>query len=178
MTLAFKDHLVLMAHYNEVMNAKLLIVLAPLSAADLVAPRGAFFGSLLGTLNHILVADLLWLRRMRPQPYGAGLFPLDVLPDITALTDMPYPDMAAYAPVRTELDALIRVFIDRLSDEDIAAPLSYRNVAGQAHTKTLGLVLSHVFNHQTHHRGQVTTLLSQMGLDFGVTDLAPLVPSL
>ncbi|MEI9904766.1 MAG: DinB family protein, partial [Asticcacaulis sp.] len=86
---------------------------------------------------------------------------------------MPYPDMAAYAPVRSELDALIRVFIDRLSDEDIAAPLSYRNVAGEAHTKTLGLVLSHVFNHQTHHRGQVTTLLSQLGLDIGVTDLAP-----
>ena len=79
---------------------------------------------------------------------------------------------------RETLDALYIRFIDQLSDADIAAPLSYRNSSGQPFTKTTGLLLSHVFNHQTHHRGQITTLLSQMGLDIGVTDLAPLVPNI
>ncbi|MEI9904851.1 MAG: DinB family protein, partial [Asticcacaulis sp.] len=72
MTLAFKDYLALMAHYNEVMNAKLVTLLTPMATTDLVAPRGAFFGSLLGTLNHILVADLLWLRRIRPPALRRG----------------------------------------------------------------------------------------------------------
>ena len=166
-----------MAHYNEVMNASLIAVLTPVPADELLEPRGAFFGSVLGTLNHILVADVLWLRRMRPHPFGSVLARLDVLPPFSALNETLYPDLAAYAPVRTEIDALIRVFVDRLSEEDIAGPLSYHNVAGEFHAKTLGLVLSHFFNHQTHHRGQVTTLLSQMGLDVGVTDLAPLVPA-
>lgn len=178
MALAFKDHLSLMARYNEVMNAKLVALLAPIPTAQLQESRGAFFGSILGTLNHLMVADLVWLNRMRPQPYGAALAQLESLPRPTALTDTLHYDMASFAPSRAELDALIRRFIDGLSDSDIAGPLVYSNMRGEPFTKTLGLVLSHVFNHQTHHRGQITTLLSQMGLDIGVTDLAPLVPDL
>ncbi len=176
--LAFKDHLTLMARYNEVMNAKLVALVTPVPAEELLAPRGAFFGSVLGTMNHILVADLLWLRRMRHLPAADVLSRIDVLPDISHLTDLLYPDMAAYAAVRAELDNLIRVFVDRLTDDDLSAALSYVNTAGDPFVKTLGLVLDHVFNHQTHHRGQVTTLLSQMGLDIGVTDLNAIIPSL
>jgi uncharacterized damage-inducible protein DinB len=176
--LAFKDHLRLMATYNSVMNARLIAVVTPLSDEALLESRGAFFGSVLGTLNHLVVADLMWLNRFRPQPYGQVLMALDALPKPAALADLLYPSLAALTPVREELDGLILRFIDQLSDADIASPLSYKNASGVPFTKTLGLVLSHVFNHQTHHRGQVTTLLSQMGLDIGVTDLAPLVPDL
>lgn len=176
--LAYKDHLRLMATYNSVMNQRLIAVISPLPDAELLAPRGAFFGSILGTLNHLVVADLMWLNRFRPQPYGEVLAPLDALPKPKVLADLLYPTLAELKPVREELDALYIRFIDQLSDADIAAPLSYRNSSGQPFTKTAGLLLSHVFNHQTHHRGQITTLLSQMGLDIGVTDLAPLVPNI
>lgn len=176
--LAYKEHLSLMARYNAVMNEKLIATVTPVPEADLLASRGAFFGSVLGTMNHLVVADILWLNRMRPCPFGEILAPLDALPKPTQLTDMPYPTLAAYVPVRSQLDALLVDFIASLDDDTIAGPLAYRNTQGQPFTRTLGLVLSHVFNHQTHHRGQITTLLSQMGLDIGITDLAPLVPEI
>lgn len=176
--LPFKAHLRLMAAYNQTMNNRLIATIAPLPDEILLENRGAFFGSILGTLNHLIVADLMWLNRFRPQPYGQVLSPLDALPRPARLADMLYPTLAELTPVRAELDALYIRFIDQLSDADLASPLSYRSATGGAFTKTAGLLLSHVFNHQTHHRGQITTLLSQMGLDVGVTDLAPLVPNI
>lgn len=178
MSFGYKDHLALMAHYNGVMNERLIAVVTPLDDDALREDRGAFFGSVLGTMNHLMVADLMWLNRLRPCPFGQILSPLDDLPKPTGLRDMPYPTLAAYVPVRRQLDALMVEFIAHLREDELAAPLTYRNSAGEPFTKTLGLVLSHVFNHQTHHRGQITTLLSQMGLDIGVTDLAPLAPNL
>ncbi len=176
--LTFKDHLRLMATYNSVMNARLIALVTRLSDEALLESRGAFFGSVLGTLNHLVVADLMWLNRFRPQPYGQVLMPLDALPKPAILADLLYPTLAELAPVRIELDALYIRFIDQLSGADIASPLHYKSATGGTFTKTVGLLLSHVFNHQTHHRGQITTLLSQMGLDIGVTDLAPLVPNI
>lgn len=67
-------------------------------------------------------------------------------------------------------------FTIEADDALYARPLSYTNSAGESHTKPAGLVLRHVFNHQTHHRGQVTTLFSQLGIDVGVTDLSALIP--
>jgi uncharacterized damage-inducible protein DinB len=176
--LAYKDHLRLMAAYNSVMNAKLIALITPLSDEALLENHGAFFGSVLGTLNHLIVADLMWLNRFRPQPYGQMLIPLDALPKPKVLADLLYPTLAELTPVRTELDALYIRFIDQLSDADIASPLHYQRATGGTFAKTAGLLLSHVFNHQTHHRGQITTLLNQMGMDIGVTDLAPLVPNI
>ena len=174
--LAYKDHLSLMARYNAVMNDKLIATVASVSDTDLLTSRGAFFGSVLGTMNHLVVADLMWLNRFRPYPFGQVLAPLDTLPKPTQLTEIPYPTLAAYTPVRRQLDALFADFIAGLTDEDVAAPLAYRNTQGLPFTRTLGLVLSHVFNHQTHHRGQITTILCQMGLDIGTTDFIALVP--
>ena len=178
MTLAFKDHLTLMARYNAVMNERLIAVVTPLDDEALLEPRGAFFGSILGTMNHLMVADLMWLNRMRPYPFGQVLTSLDDLPKPAGLRDMPYPSLDAYCPVRRQVDALMIEFIASLRQDDLAAPFAYHSSAGDPYTKTLGPVLSHIFNHQTHHRGQITTLLSQMGLDIGVTDLAPLVENL
>jgi uncharacterized damage-inducible protein DinB len=176
--LSIKAHLGLMAHYNTVMNDRLIETVRPVGDAALLAPRGAFFGSILGTMNHLVVGDLLWLNRMRPYPFGRDLMTLDSLPKPVSLNDMPCPDLATYEPIRRQLDALLAGFIEDLGDDDLAAPFTYRNTKNEPFTKTLGLVLSHVFNHQTHHRGQITTLLSQAGLDIGSTDLAPMVPEL
>jgi len=174
----YKEHLRLMATYNSVMNARLIALITPLSDEALLENHGAFFGSVLGTLNHLIVADLMWLNRFRPQPYGQILMPLDALPKPKVLADLLYPTLAELKPVRATLDDLYIRFIDQLTDADIATPLHYQSATGGAFTKTTGLLLSHVFNHQTHHRGQITTLLNQMGLDIGVTDLAPLVPNI
>lgn len=176
--LPYKDHLCLMAAYNRVMNQRLIDVISPLSDAELLADRGAFFGSILGTLNHLIVADLMWLNRFRPQPYGQMLAPLDDLPKPKVLADLLYPTLSELMPVREALDDLYIRFIDQIGPADLATPLHYQSASGGTFSKTVGPLLSHIFNHQTHHRGQITTLLSQIGLDIGVTDLAPLIPDL
>lgn len=67
-------------------------------------------------------------------------------------------------------------FVGEAGEELYAQPLRYRNTAGEAHAKQFAPALRHFFNHQTHHRGQVTTLFSQLGVDVGVTDLSALIP--
>ncbi len=173
--LSFKSHLTLMARYNTLMNGRLIATIQPLSDDDLNAPRGAFFGSILGTMNHLLVGDLMWLHRTRPYPIGSGLAAIDDLPKPVRVDETLSPTRASYEPLRRQVDSLLTHFVEGLGEDDLAAAFSYRNRLGEFQSKPLGLVLSHVFNHQTHHRGQITTLLSQMGLDIGVTDLAPLV---
>ncbi len=175
--LTFRDHLHLMARYNQWMNAKVIALLKDVPTDTLWQDRGAFFGSVMGTLNHLIVADLIWLNRMTEVRGTDCLTALRDLPRPPfALSDQPCPDMAAYAPLRSRIDDLMLRFIEDVDPDALSKPFSYANVRGQAQTKILGLTLSHVFNHQTHHRGQMTTLLSQMGLDIGVTDLHSLVP--
>ncbi|MGA9658912.1 MAG: DinB family protein [Asticcacaulis sp.] len=176
MNLTYKDHLSLMTDYNGWMNAKLMALLTPLPADTLLEDKGAFFGSVLGTLNHILVADLIWLGRL---PLNATqTATLNSMPGPAALDQLVFDTMADYNVARTRLDHLFKMYINGLSEADLAAPLTYKRVNGDAHTKTLGLVLSHVFNHQTHHRGQLTTLLNQMGLQLDTTDLLGRIPDI
>ncbi|SFG16974.1 Uncharacterized damage-inducible protein DinB (forms a four-helix bundle) [Duganella sp. CF458] len=170
-------HLPLLAHYNEWMNNKLYAAAASLPAEELAADRGAFFGSLLATLNHIAVADTIWLKRIASHPrFAAALAPIAALPAPAAL-DQPLCDsLAALRERRAWLDRLILQWTAGLDDADLDAVISYRRLNGETNRRQLGLLLQHFFNHQTHHRGQATTLLSQAGVDVGVTDLLMLVP--
>lgn len=174
----YKDSLTLMAHYNHWMNNKFLATIATVPEADLWADRGAFFKSVMGTLNHICVGDLLWLGRLRHLPEATLLSALDDLPRPESLTHTVYASVADYSAARPTIDHLLTAVIAALGDDTLNAPFDYRDSRGIAHRKTLGLVLTHVFNHQTHHRGQATTLLSQMGHDVGVTDLHVMAPEL
>lgn len=174
--LTFRDHLHLMARYNQWMNAKIIALLPSISSEELWADRGAFFGSIMGTLNHLIVADLIWLNRMTDIPGAACLTALREQPQPPfQLTDHPCPDLQSYTALRPALDALLLQLVTELDEDALSAPFAFNNTRGQPQSKILGLTLSHVFNHQTHHRGQLTTLLSQMGLDIGVTDLHTLV---
>lgn len=170
-------YVVLMASYNAWMNDKIYAVASRLSREELVRDRGAFFGSILGTLNHLAVADTIWLRRFAAHPpgYAALARALD-LPAPSAL-DMPlFEGLAELAAFRKMLDGMIGEWAGGLSENDLSRPLSYTSMKGVAAQKRLASVILHFFNHQTHHRGQVTTLLSQAGQDVGVTDLIALVP--
>lgn len=174
----YKDSLILMARYNHWMNGKVIDTVAGLSEADLWVDRGAFFKSVMGTLNHICVGDLLWLNRVRTLPEAALLSALDDMPRPEGLTQTLYPSVAEYSEARQKIDHLFIAFITALNPATLDAPFDYHDSRGLPHRKTLGLVLTHVFNHQTHHRGQVTTLLTQMGHDVGVTDLHVMAPEL
>jgi len=166
------EYLQRMARYNRWMNRKLFEKTALLPAEAIRKNRHAFFASLLGTLNHIMVAELIWLRRFATnQAFADVLAPLSEFPEPKALREILFKNFNDFSEARERLDGLILAFSQTLSDELLATPISYRNMAGEKHEHELGPLLQHFFNHQTHHRGQATTLLFQAGIDPGPTDL-------
>ena len=154
------EHFQTFARYNQWANDRLYAAAAALLDADYRADRGAFFRSLHGTLNHLLVADRMWLRRMT----GAGNAP-DRL-DATL-----FEDFSALRAARAAEDERLIGYVDGLDEARLQTDLAYRNTSGKEFTQPLAQVLAHVFNHQTHHRGQAHTILTGLGRDAPELDL-------
>lgn len=167
----------LMAEYNRWMNDRIFDAAATLDAETLAADKGAFFGSINGTLNHIAVADTIWLHRFaKHEAAYASLGALSRFPQPTSLSQSLAPDFEGLRSYRRELDALIVLWVAELRPEHLSASIVYANLAGVTSSRNFGALLQHFFNHQTHHRGQASTLLFQSGVDVGVTDLLALIP--
>lgn len=167
----------LMAEYNTWMNERMYDAAAMLDAETLMADKGAFFGSILGTLNHIAVADTIWLHRFaRHEASFASLNGLSGFPQPTSLSQSLASDLEQLRGYRRALDALIGCWVGELTAEHLSADITYASMAGMKSSRNFGALLQHFFNHQTHHRGQVSTLLSQSGVDVGVTDLLAVIP--
>ena len=128
---------------------------------------GAYFKSIHGTLNHLLVADWLWLSRMTGEPNA-----------VISLDQELYTDFDELARARVTADDRIDRFVASLTPVRLAEFIAYRRLSGNRAeiVQPLSLALMQLFNHQTHHRGQVSTLLMQCGIDPGVTDL-PAMPA-
>lgn len=151
----------LLARYNRWMNERMFAALAALDDAERKRDRGAFFGSIHRTLNHILWADGAWLARFEGAPYDLPAFGAD-------LTD----DFAELARRREALDTRILDWAGQLEDAWLEGTLVYRAASdGQERRLPAWIGAMHLFNHATHHRGQVTALMAQAGVDMGVTDL-------
>jgi len=172
-----KNHFELLATYNQWMNSKVYEAAGHLSATDLGKDRGAFFGSILGTLNHIFVADTIWLKRFATHPSCLNsLREVADLQNPTSLDQMLFDDLGLLSEQRIWLDRQIINWIAELSEDDLEFVLSYHDIKGTPAKKRYSSLVLHFFNHQTHHRGQVSTLLSQVGVDIGVTDLLGQIP--
>lgn len=175
--MSLKRHFELLATYNQWMNTKLYDAASKLDNETLHADKGAFFGSVFGTLNHLMVADTIWLKRFADHPsHFAALVPSHALPMPNALNQPLHVDLPSLRHARESMDNMIIQFIGETTDSDFEQPLNYKNTKRQPFVRQFGPLLQHFFNHQTHHRGQTTTLLTQSGVDVGVTDLAALVP--
>ncbi len=173
------DQFRLLARYNTWMNSRLYDAAATLPAEAVTENRGAFFGSILGTLEHLVVADTLWLKRFAAHPAATeALVAVAALPTPTGLDQIQFGALAPLKARRDLLDGAIEAFVSGLTQSDLDAPLAYRNIKSHPFTKTFGLLLTHFFNHQTHHRGQATTLMTQAGVEVGVTDLLMLIREL
>lgn len=170
------EHIVLMASYNQWMNRKLYDAASTLSDAELRMDRQAFFGSILGTLNHLALGDTVWLKRFAQHPAGyAALAPLHTIATPLDLQQLAFADLHELAVRRAWLDQLIIDWVSTVQESDLDHRLHYHNMRGVAADKDFFSLLVHFFNHQTHHRGQATTLLAQAGLDVGTTDLLALI---
>jgi uncharacterized damage-inducible protein DinB len=154
-------HFRMFADYNFWANTRLYDACALLSDEEFRADKGAFFGSAQGTLNHILAADRIWLKRFT----GTGDVP-------TSLGATLYDNFADLRAARAAEDQRIIDWVDGLSDADLSAIISYIPVSTPERIELpLGPVLAHVFNHQTHHRGQVHAILTALGHPSVVLDL-------
>jgi uncharacterized damage-inducible protein DinB len=162
-----------LARYNAWMNARLYATAAALPDVERKRDVGAFFHSIHGTLNHLLLTDRAWLWRFTGDARIAGSRDAAGSPiAMTGRLDQElYADFDQLRRERERTDADIAAFVAGLSLERLATDITYRTTAGVEQRHPLWWAVSHFFNHQTHHRGQVTTLLMQAGHDPGVTDL-------
>ncbi len=147
--------------YNAWANLCVFEACAALSEADYKADRGGFFGSIHGALSHLLVADRFWLARLKAEP----------MPDYR-LDSQPFESFSELSIAKTADDAALRAYVQELSNERIAAEFRWtRKADGVEVVGPLWSTLAHIFNHQTHHRGQVHDLLGQAGVSPPSLDL-------
>ena len=144
-----------MAAYNRWANTRLYEAVGKLSPEAFAAPRSGFFPSLLKTLNHILVGDTVWMGWLD----GSGS-------SIKSLDQVLHAGFGALKAARVAMDDRIVAFVDAVEPARLEQDLVYRTVAGDPMSTQLAQVLAHVFNHQTHHRGQAHAMLSS-------TEVAP-----
>jgi uncharacterized damage-inducible protein DinB len=148
------------ARYNTLANKTLYETCARLSGEEYRRDLGAFFKSVQGTLNHLVLGDRIWMARFE----GGS-------PPSTGLDTILYEDFDALRRARETLDARIEAFFAGLPADFASRSVRYVNNAGIDTEDPLSLILPHYFNHQTHHRAQVHTLLSQLGYAAPVLDL-------
>jgi uncharacterized damage-inducible protein DinB len=129
------------------------------SAEDLRRDAGTSFGSILGTMTHMLAVQQVWLARFSGQPLEHIVVPDD------------FPDLIAWIKAWEETASHIEAFLAGLADDQLAAPITWTNNQGETYTQPLWHTVLHLVNHSTYHRGQVVSLLRQMGYQPPSTDL-------
>lgn len=160
MSIDIASYAVTMARYNQWMNRKLYAAAEALSDTQRKADTGLFFRSIHGTLNHLLVADKIWLGRFTGAPFPAKRLDQELF--------------SSFDELRSDRDSTDTRIIDwttRLATTPLPDRLPYTSVMGEKRVVDFARAIIHCFNHQTHHRGQITAGLSRFGIDFGVTDL-------
>jgi len=159
MTPSLLEHYQSFARYNAWANRRIYAACEELPEAEYQKPRRAFFKTIHNTLNHLVLVDRLYTARIFGRPHG-----------FTALDEELYADFASLEAARVEEDKAILSLVDDLKAERLAATVTYRTIKGERErSDRVADILTMLFNHQTHHRGQVHDMLSQ-------TEIAP--PSL
>ena len=161
------DYCATMARYNRWQNAHLIAAADTLAPEALTQDRGAFFGSILGTFSHVLWGDLIWLSRLTGSP--APRMPIGG-------SDRMHEAWEPFCAERRATDAAIIDKAAALTETDLAGDLAWHSaLAGRDFVQPRALLWTHLFNHQTHHRGQIHAMLTAAGATTGSTDL-PFMP--
>jgi uncharacterized damage-inducible protein DinB len=173
---AFLANYRFLARYNRWFNDRLFGACEQLPDAERNRDRGAFFRSIHGSLNHILWADRLWLQRFASQGWAFPALAGELLqvPEGAVHATVLHEDWAQLRAARGELDVAIEKWVADMPADFLLSTMRYGNTKGVQREHPAWQAMTHFFNHQTHHRGQVTTLLSQAGIDVGLTDIIAL----
>lgn len=145
-------HLRLMADWNVWASARLYDVVERVSEGDYRRGMGLFFKSIHGTLNHLLLVERLWRGRLTGRPIQISALSDEVEVDRHRLRELFFESARGWRP-----------FIDSLSDAETGADFTYKNMKGESCTLPLAAIVHTMFTHGSHHRGQISAALTQLG---------------
>jgi uncharacterized damage-inducible protein DinB len=167
-----RRHFSYLARYNRAANEAMIAHLAALEPSTIGSPRGSFFGSISGILDHVIACDINWLRRFRI------LFPDDeplnrprLSPPGSAWTVFEFPNFDEYRRERALVDSIISDWIAIADVSRFGEVLEYLDSHGLPKRYYLRDAVDHFFNHQTHHRGQVSQILDELGIKHDYSNL-------
>jgi uncharacterized damage-inducible protein DinB len=152
------------ARCNRAVNAAMIEVLEGSDKAPYGIPIEGYYKSINAILDHYFIADTVWLKAFR-QVRDSEIFANPLMAEDRKWEDRQFDELSAYKGARNELDGLIIAYIDELQDGDLGATISRKSRNGQSMEKLLWKSVVHMFNHDTHHRGQVSVILDQMGVE-------------
>lgn len=167
----------MLALYNQRMNKQLLNVCSTLTYEQLHQNTNSFFPTIMAHWNHILFGDLIMLQRLvANELVSVEPTVLDQLPVSKLVSDTFASNLDELYELRELVDSIYIEITNQFSAGSCNQVVRYTTTKGQVIDRTVGEFFQHIFNHQTHHRGQLSCLLSQLGLDYGCTDLPMIVP--
>lgn len=158
-----REYCIEMARYNAWQNNQLHDILNGLTPEQLCRDHRAFFGSIIGTASHLVWGDAIWMSR-----FDGGKAPVVGIPDSAAQ----YGDLAGWWAARESLDARIQHWAAAVETQWLQGDMTWFSGAmGREVTKPRNVCVTHMFNHQTHHRGQIHAMLTASGAAAPVSDL-------
>ena len=175
--MSFLENYQFLARYNRWMNQRLYAACEALTDVQRKADRQAFFKSIHHTLTHLVLADKMWLARFAAQDPAFASLSAELLavPLGSDYASDVRPDWRDLKQTRDALDSAIEPWVGSVSPDFLLSTMRYANTKGVERAHPVWQGMTHFFNHQAHHRGQVTTLLMQAGVDMGVTDVVALL---
>ena len=158
------SNFILLANFNKLANEKIITFCNKLTEIAYKKDRGAFFSSIHGTLNHLLVVDRAFISRLEGKDHG-----------IKSLDQILYKNLSELEDARIKEDKRLVDLVNRLSGESLTKEITYTGFESGETTSTMNRILITIFNHQTHHRGQVHNMLSQAGIKPPQIDIPDLI---
>ena len=167
-----RRHFSILARYNRISNGTLLALLSDLNRGEFEAERGSHFGSIRGILGHLLMCDINWMRRFR-EVFGfeGSLAHPRLQPMGHAWTSIEFRTLEEFMGERTVVDGLLEDFVAEADTGHFGDILAYSDSQGTPRRYVFRDVLNHVFNHQTHHRGQVSQILDELGVEHDFSNM-------
>jgi uncharacterized damage-inducible protein DinB len=161
-----RDRFSLLSRYNREANVKLFAILAALPAGEFSAARGSYFDSIGGILSHTISGDINWMRRFRELFGNQGpLAHARLQPAGHAWINFEFDTLEELARERVVVDGLLTEFVANADTTRFGEVLAYSDSSGTPRRYVFRDALAHLFNHQTHHRGQVSQILDELGVE-------------
>lgn len=158
-----------LAQYNKIANADMIEILEKLDTQVLIADVGSYYHSILGILNHVIIGDYTWLKRLHQNHFGEEIIFSEL--EQVKLTTIVYQDLDKLTVVRKIIDESLILAVKALETADPQSRIIYHNMKGEKQDKELGNVLAHIFMHQTHHRGNISMILDQNKIENDYSNL-------